>query len=61
MNLIPKQDNLPATIEELNEFILIGTERLKVHRAKIRAIDKVGMAETARKAALHRFWASRSS
>jgi len=43
---------LPATIEGLNEFILIGKERLKVHQAKIRAIEKVGMAEAARKAAL---------
>lgn len=43
---------LPATIEGLNEFILIGKEKLKVHQAKIRAIEKVGMAETARKAAL---------
>jgi len=45
-------DQLPATIEGLNEFIMIGKERLRVHQAKIRAIEKVGMAETARKAAL---------
>lgn len=44
--------NLPANIEELHQFILIGKEKLKVHQAKIRAIDKVGMAESARKAAL---------
>ena len=31
---------------------MIGKERLKVHQAKIRAIEKIGMAETARRAAL---------
>lgn len=50
--IIAVNGNLPVTIEELNDFILIGKERLKAHQAKIRAIEKVGMAEAARKAAL---------
>jgi len=50
--LIKTETQLPATIEELHDWILIGKERLKVHQAKIRAIEKVGMAEDARKAAL---------
>jgi len=50
--LIKTETQLPATIEELHDWILIGKERLKVHQAKIRAIEKVGMAEAARKAAL---------
>jgi len=45
-------NNLPATAEGLNQFVLIGKERLRAHQAKIRAIEKVGMAEAARKAAL---------
>jgi len=52
MELTKQQTYLPSTIEELNQFILIGKERLKAHQAKIRAIDKVGLAETARRAAL---------
>lgn len=50
--LTTRSYNLPATAEELNNFILIGKEKLKAHQAKIRAIEKVGMAEAARKAAL---------
>jgi len=43
---------LPATAEELQKFILIGKEQLKAHKAKIRAIDKIGMAVAAKEAAL---------
>ena len=50
--LVSTGNNLPNTVDGLNQFILIGKERLKVHQAKIRAIEKVGMAEDARKAAL---------
>ena len=49
---ISERGQLPATIEKLNEFILIGKEKIKVHQAKIRAITLVGMAETARRAAI---------
>ena len=44
--------NLPATIEGLHNYILIGKEKLKAHKAKIRAIDKIPEAHTAKKAAL---------
>jgi len=47
-----KTGQLPATIEGLSNFILIGKEKIKVHQAKIRAINAVGMAASARKAAL---------
>jgi phage N-6-adenine-methyltransferase len=52
MELTRHTTHLPATVEELNQFILIGKEKIKAHQAKIRAIDKVGLAETARRAAL---------
>ena len=52
MEVTKHTTHLPATIEELNTFILIGKEKLKAHQAKINAIEKVGMAETARRAAL---------
>lgn len=51
-DLTKRLDDLPATIEELSAFVLIGKERLKAHQAKINAIKKVGMADAARRAAL---------
>jgi hypothetical protein len=42
---------LPATVEGIHQFILIGKERLNAHKAKIRAIDKVGMSKAAKEAA----------
>jgi len=43
---------LPATAEKLNKFIIIGKERLNAQKAKIRAIEKTGMAVEAKEAAL---------
>lgn len=51
-DIIVSRENLPQTIEGLNQFILIGKEKIKAHQAKIRAINAIGMAESARKAAL---------
>jgi len=51
--LIKTERQLPATIEELHQFILIGKERLNAHRAKIRAIDKLQIAHVAKEAALN--------
>lgn len=52
MELTRHTTHLPATVEELNQFILIGKEKIKAHQAKIRAINAVGMADAARRAAL---------
>ena len=53
MNELKKQDiYLPATIEELHEFILIGKEKIKLHKAKIKAIQNSNMAEEVLKIAL---------
>lgn len=41
-------NQLPATIEELSKFVLIGREKLVAVRAEIRAIDKVGLAQEVR-------------
>lgn len=38
------QAQLPDTIPDLAKFVLIGRDQLKAVRAKIHAIDKVGMA-----------------
>ena len=40
---------LPANIEDLSKFVLIGREKLVAVRAEIRAIDKVGLAQEVRK------------
>jgi hypothetical protein len=45
------QSNLPATIEGLKEFILIGREKVKVHKAKLKAIEIIDKAHTAKDAA----------
>ena len=39
---------LPATIEDLSRFVLVGREKLVAVRAEIRAIDKVGLAKSVR-------------
>ena len=41
--------NLPANLEDLSKFVLVGREKLIAVRAAIRAIDKVGVAEEVRK------------
>ena len=37
--------NLPANIEDLSKFVLVGREKLTAVRAEIRAIQKVGLAK----------------
>ena len=39
---------LPATLEDLSRFVLVGREKLVSVRAEIRAIDKVGLAKSVR-------------
>ena len=50
LNLYAQQ--LPDNISELVDYVLIGREQLSAIRAKLRAIDKVGAAETIRKQTL---------
>jgi hypothetical protein len=47
-----KKNQLPANIEEIHKFILIGNEVLKAHKAKIRALEKVESSYAAKEAAL---------
>lgn len=47
------QNNLPASIDDLSRFVLIGREKLVAVRAEIRAIDKVGLAHEVRTQKLH--------
>lgn len=42
------RDNLPGNIMDLSKFALIGREKLNAVRAEIRAIDKVGLAQSVR-------------
>ena len=46
--LIVHDAALPATVEDLAKFALIGREKLVAVRAEIRAIDKVGLAQDVR-------------
>ncbi len=43
---------LPATIERLHRYVLIGKEVLKAHRARLRAIDKIPDAQDFKVASL---------
>lgn len=43
-DIILNRENLPANIEDLSRFVLIGREKLAAVKAEIRAIDKVGLA-----------------
>jgi len=52
LDLIKYKENLPVNIEELRDFILVGKERLKAHQAKVRAIQSVTTAGSARRLAL---------
>ena len=40
--------NLPASIEDLTKYVLIGREKLISVKAQIRAIDKIGIAKEVR-------------
>jgi N6-adenosine-specific RNA methylase IME4 len=40
--------DLPANIDDLSKFVLVGREKLVAVRAEIRAIDKVGLAQEVR-------------
>lgn len=48
-DLIVTSKNLPANVEDLSKFVLVGREKLVAVRAEIRAIEKVGLAEEVRK------------
>ena len=46
--LTTAQQSLPAAIEELAKFVLVGREKLTSVRAEIRAIDKLNLAREVR-------------
>lgn len=48
-DLVVISKNLPANVEDLSKFVLVGREKLVAVRAEIRAIEKVGLAEEVRK------------
>jgi hypothetical protein len=53
MDMIKSDSQLPVTIEELHNWLIVGKEKLKAHKAKIRAIEKVDSAQVAKEAALN--------
>lgn len=48
MNLQATTTSLPAQIEELSKFVLVGREKLIAVKAEIRAIEKVELAQEVR-------------
>ena len=51
-SLTKRKPQVPARLEDIQRFILVGREALKAHMAKIRALDKIGEAYAAKEAAL---------
>lgn len=51
-DIIVSRENLPQTIEGLSKWYLVGKEKLKAHKAKIRAIESTPDATLARQAAI---------
>lgn len=47
--IVSREGKLPATLDDLSKFVLIGREKLVAVRAEIRAIEKVGLAQEVRK------------
>ena len=46
--LVVKVDQLPANVQKLAKFVLVGREKLVAVRASIRAIDKLNLAKEVR-------------
>jgi len=47
-NLTVRDNQLPATLEDISSFILVGREKLVSVRAEIRAIDRLNLAQGVR-------------
>jgi len=47
-DIILQENNLPAKMEDLSRFVLVGREKYNSVRAEIRAIDKLKLAEEVR-------------
>ena len=41
--ILTYEQNLPATIEELVPYVLIGEEKIKAYRTKVAVMDLLGM------------------
>ena len=47
-SLVKFKSSLPDSIERLRDFILVGQEKIRAYQAKVRAIEKVGLAKSVR-------------
>ena len=52
-DLITTQNILPAKLDDLAKFVLIGRDKLQAVRAEINAINKLGLAREVREQKLH--------
>lgn len=53
IDLIVRENNLPANLEDLSKFVLVGDEKIKADRAQISALKKLGVAQEVVKIKLH--------
>lgn len=49
--IVAYERNLPATVEELATYVLIGEEKIKAYRAKLAAVQKLKLANDIERAA----------
>lgn len=47
-DLIVRENNLPATIEDLSKFVLVGRDKLQAVRAEISALNNLNLAKEVR-------------
>ena len=52
-DLIVRETNLPASLEDLSKFVLVGDEKIKSDRAQISALKKLDVAQEVVKIKLH--------
>jgi len=46
MTLVVRKENLPATIDELREFVIVTKKRIEAHKAQINAIERLGLSKS---------------
>ena len=44
--LVVRKENLPATIDELKEFVIVTKRRIEAHKAQISAIERLGLSKS---------------
>ena len=44
--LVVRKENLPATLDELREFVIVTKRRIEAHKVQIAAIQRLGLSKS---------------